>query len=130
MTMFTCDKEYTTKSNLTRHQKTHVYSSQTYSCGICGKEFNRPDHRKKHEATHRQHLLFTCQICNHSFQRKDNLHKHLQTHQRRMDQTPQTGPKKAIKRKLSPADGPSPKHPKIQSPAKTNQEKSRVAADT
>jgi hypothetical protein len=49
MTIFTCekcDKQYTEKTNLTRHQKTHVDSSQTYCCGVCGKEFNRLDHRK------------------------------------------------------------------------------------
>jgi hypothetical protein len=29
--------------------KTHVQSSQAYSCNICGKEFNRPDNNKRHE---------------------------------------------------------------------------------
>jgi uncharacterized Zn-finger protein len=32
--------------------KTHVDSSQTYPCNICGKEFKRADHRKRHEESH------------------------------------------------------------------------------
>jgi len=138
MTMFTCErcgKKFTEKSNLLRHMKTHLKdptaSGQTYSCSICDKVFNRADHRKRHEATHGQRPLFTCQICNHSFQRMDNFHQHLQIHQRRMDQTPQTGPKKTTKRKLSPPAGPSPKQRRtVSPPAKTHQEKSRVAANT
>ena len=131
MTMFTCEKrgkEFTEKTNLLRHMKTHVDSSQTYSCSICDKEFSRADNRKRHEAPHGQRPLFTCQICNHYFQRMDTFHWHLQTHQRRMDQTPQTGPSKTTKRKLSPPAGPSPKQQRtVSPPPKTHQEKSRVA---
>ena len=129
--MFTCErcgKEYTEKRSVLRHMKTHVDSSQTYSCRICDKEFSRADTRKRHEATHGQRPLFTCQICNHSFQRMDNFQQHLQTHQRRMDQTPQTRPKKTTKRKLSPPAGPSPKQRRtVSPPPKTHQEKNRVA---
>jgi hypothetical protein len=58
----------------------------------------------------------------------DTFHWHLQTHQRRMDQTPQTGPSKTTKRKLSPPAGPSPKQQRtVSPPPKTHQEKSRVA---
>ena len=55
--MFTCEKrgkEFTEKTNLLRHMKTHVDSSQTYSCSICDKEFSRADNRKRHEAPHGQ----------------------------------------------------------------------------
>jgi hypothetical protein len=58
----------------------------------------------------------------------DTFYWHLQTHQRRMDQTPQTGPSKTTKRKLSPPAGPSPKQQRtVSPPPKTHQEKSRVA---
>jgi hypothetical protein len=58
----------------------------------------------------------------------DNFQQHLQTHQRRMDQTPQTRPKKTTKRKLSPPAGPSPKKRRtVSPPPKTHQEKNRVA---
>jgi predicted RNA-binding Zn-ribbon protein involved in translation (DUF1610 family) len=131
MTMFTCErcgKTFTEKRNILRHIKTHLDSSQTYSCSICDKVFSRADNRKRHEATHGQH---TCQICNHSFQRMDHFQHHLQTHQRRMDETSQTGPKKTTKRKLSPPAGCSPKQRRTVSlPAKTHQEKSRVVAYT
>jgi uncharacterized Zn-finger protein len=32
-----CGKQFTENSNLNRHMKAHVQSSQTYSCNICGK---------------------------------------------------------------------------------------------
>jgi hypothetical protein len=32
--------------------KTHVDSSQTYSCDVCGKDFKRADHRKRHQESH------------------------------------------------------------------------------
>jgi uncharacterized C2H2 Zn-finger protein len=40
MMMFTCEKcgkVFTEKRSITRHQKTHVDSSQTYSCGYAAK---------------------------------------------------------------------------------------------
>jgi hypothetical protein len=40
--------------------KTHVDSSQTYPCNICGKEFKRADHRKRHEESH--DYTITCQV--------------------------------------------------------------------
>jgi uncharacterized Zn-finger protein len=38
--------------------KTHVDSSQTYPCNICGKEFKRADHRKRHEESPSSFLVF------------------------------------------------------------------------
>jgi transcription elongation factor Elf1 len=77
MMMFTCErcgKELTEKSNMTRHQKTHAVSSQTYSCGVCDKVFSRPDHRKRHEASHNYSL--TCGVCGQYFNRLDILARH------------------------------------------------------
>jgi hypothetical protein len=33
-----CDKEFTEKRNLTRHQKTHLLSTEAYTCDACGKD--------------------------------------------------------------------------------------------
>ena len=77
---FTCDKcgkQFTEKRNLTRHQKTHVDSSQTYSCGVCGKEFKRADNKKRHEEAHDQRRFFECPHCTSSFTREPDLKRHV-----------------------------------------------------
>jgi hypothetical protein len=62
------------------HQKTHVDSSQTYSCGECGKEFSRADHRKRHATAHSYSL--TCGVCGPYFNRLDSLARHRVQHER------------------------------------------------
>jgi KRAB domain-containing zinc finger protein len=47
-----CDKEFTEKRNLTRHQKTHLLSTEAYTCDACGKDFDREDARNRHMKTH------------------------------------------------------------------------------
>jgi hypothetical protein len=62
--MFTCEKcgkVFTEKRSTTRPQKTHADSSQTYSCGVCSKEFSSSDTRNRHEAAHNYSL--TCGVC-------------------------------------------------------------------
>jgi transcription elongation factor Elf1 len=59
---------------------THVDSSQTCSCGVCGKEFSRADNRKRHEAAHSYSL--TCGVCGQYFNRLDSLARHRVHHER------------------------------------------------
>jgi transcription elongation factor Elf1 len=59
------EKQFTENSNLTRHMKTHVQSSQTYPCDVCGKKFKRADHRKRHEESH--NYTITCPVCGQYF---------------------------------------------------------------
>jgi hypothetical protein len=109
MMMFTCEKcgkVFTEKRSLTRHQKTHVDSSQTYSCGVCSKEFSRADNRNRHDAAHSYSL--TCGVCGQYFNRLDILARHRAQHER---------PDAKQRRTVSP-------------PTNTHQEKSRVASDT
>ena len=42
----TCDKSYTKRANLKRHQDVH--KERHYSCKICGKQFGRRDILKSH----------------------------------------------------------------------------------
>jgi len=81
--------------------KTHVDSSQTYSCGVCGKEFSRADNRNRHEAAHRYSL--TCGVCGQYFNRRENMLRHRALHER--PKAKQTIP---MKRPAAPEPGPSP----------------------
>jgi uncharacterized Zn-finger protein len=60
--------------------KTHVDSSQTYPCGVCGKEFKRADHRKRHEESH--NYTITCPVCGQYFNRRENMLRHRALHDR------------------------------------------------
>jgi transcription elongation factor Elf1 len=115
MMMFTCErcaKELTEKSDLTRHQKTHAVSSQTYSCGVCDKVFSRPDHRKRHEAAHSYSL--TCGVCGQYFNRLDILARHRAQHER-----PEAKQRLPMKRPAAPEPGPIPKQRRTVLPPRT-----------
>jgi uncharacterized Zn-finger protein len=127
MMMFTCErcgKVFTEKRSLTRHQKIHADSSQTYSCGVCSKEFSRANTRNRHEAAHSYSL--TCGVCGQYFNRLDILARHRALHER-----PEAKQRLPMKRPAAPESGPSPKQRRtVSPPTNTHQEKSRVAADT
>ena len=104
-----CGEQFTEKRNLTRHMKTHVDSSQTYPCNICGKEFKRADHRKRHEESH--DYTITCPVCGQYFNRRESMLRHRALHDR----------PEVMKRPPSP--GPSnspPKQPRSHSPQSSN----------
>ena len=96
-----CGKQFTEKSNLTRHMKTHVQSSQAYPCDVCGKEFKRADHRKRHEESH--NYTINCPVCGQYFNRRESLLRHRALHE-----SPEVRPM----RKRPPSPGPSNSHPK------------------
>ena len=125
--MFTCERcgiVFTERRRLTRHQKTHADSSQTYSYGVCSKEFSRADNSNRHEAAHSYSL--TCGVCGQYFNRLDILARHRAQHER-----PAAKQRLPMKKTAAPESGPAPKQrPTVSSPTNTHQEKSRVAADT
>ena len=80
---YVCDKsgkQFTEKSNLNRHMKTHVDSSQTHSCDVCEKEHKWEDHRKRHQQSH--DYTITCPVCGQYFNRRENMLRHRALHQR------------------------------------------------
>ena len=96
--------------------KTHVDSSQTYSCGVCAKEFSRADNRNRHEAAHSYSL--TCPDCGQYFNRRESMLRHRALHER-----PEAKQRLPMKRPAAPEPGPSPKHHHLAPlPAKTPME--------
>ena len=73
-------KQFTEKRSLTRHMKTHVDSSQTYPCNICGIEFSRPDTKKRHEESH--NYTITCLVCGQFCNRMKHMLRHRALHER------------------------------------------------
>ena len=78
-------------------------SGQTYSCGVCGKEFSRADTRKRHEAAHSYSL--TCGVCGQYFNRLDILVHHRAQHER-----PEAKQRPPMKRPVAPEPEPVTKH--------------------
>ena len=107
-------EQFTEKRSLTRYMKTHVDSSQTYPCNICGKEFKRADHRKRHEESH--NYTITCPVCGRYFNRRESMLHHRALHER-----PEAKQRPHLKRSASP--GPSnspPKQSRSHSPQSSN----------
>lgn len=55
-------------------------SRSKFPCNICGKRFQRPEHRKRHIRTHNPSVVATCTICGKEFGRNDNCRMHYDTH--------------------------------------------------
>ena len=107
-------KQFTEKRNLTRHMKTHVQSSQTYSCNICRKEYGRPNRKKRHEESH--NYTITCPVCGQYINRRESMLRHRTLHER-----PEVRPRMLVKRPASPGPSNSPaKKPRIHSPQSSN----------
>ena len=94
--------------------KTHVQSSQAYSCNICRKEFSRPDRKKRHEESH--NYTITCPVCGQYINRRESMLRHRTLHER-----PEVRPRMLVKRLASPGPSNSPaKRPRIHSPQSSN----------
>ena len=110
-------KEFTEKTNLTRHMKTQLkdptVSGQTYSCGACDKVFSRADSRKRHEAAHSYSL--TCEVCGQYFKRMGILARHRAHHER-----PEVKQRLPMKRPATPEPESSPKKRRIVLPPMEN----------
>ncbi|XP_064787120.1 zinc finger protein 329-like [Oncorhynchus masou masou] len=74
-----CGKSFNRKMSLTEHKLTHT-GEKPFSCGDCGKSFNRKGHLTIHKLTHTGEKPFSCVDCGKSFNRKGHLTIHKLTH--------------------------------------------------
>ena len=78
-----CDASFARKDVMIRHKNTahEISSGSKFSCDDCGKQFNRPDHLRRHVTVHQgvESSEFKCEFCNKAFSRKGNLQRHLLT---------------------------------------------------
>ncbi|XP_078507364.1 uncharacterized protein LOC144767887 [Lissotriton helveticus] len=74
-----CVKSFKTKTELTRHQRTHS-GERPYHCTLCGNRFSLRHHLIGHQRTHTGERPYQCVECKKRFTFKGNLKKHQRTH--------------------------------------------------
>ena len=73
-----CGKQFNRKDYLKRHQKTHEVSEPEFSCNLCEKKFGRQDTLNDHtQRVHvSERATYTCNICGQNFNIKSNMVRH------------------------------------------------------
>lgn len=76
-----CNEFYDRVSLLDKHARDAHPGLKVHKCNICGKDFSRPNHLKRHLTSHSEEKPFTCDICTKSFVRRDHLMQHQKLHE-------------------------------------------------
>lgn len=74
-----CKKEFSTKTNLVRHELIHT-GSKKFQCKICGSCFTQSGSLKQHMYIHTGERPFVCNECGRSFTQAKSLQFHLRRH--------------------------------------------------
>lgn len=74
-----CDKKFTFRSNLLRHELTHT-EPKDFPCNMCDRSFARQSYLEEHRITHSTIKPYLCNVCNKKFSRISNLRRHKQLH--------------------------------------------------
>ena len=71
-----CDKIFTEKRNLLRHEKNIHGEKNSYACELCNKVYKRTEDLRRHKAsTNFKSTKVQCSKCKKTFARADNLKK-------------------------------------------------------
>ena len=72
-----CNKEYSIKSRLQVHYRTHT-GSKPFICNFCGKAFNEKGNLKTHERFHSELRPFKCDKCSKTYKTNGHLKDHIE----------------------------------------------------
>lgn len=78
----TCAKAFITSYSLTRHERTHT-GKRPYKCKTCGESFTQSSHLIVHKRTHTGERPFVCETCGKAFAQAGNLAEHKRTFHKR-----------------------------------------------
>jgi KRAB domain-containing zinc finger protein len=83
MTTFTCEqcnKNFTSKSQLSAHIGNNCSEGADRQCPYCGKQFRSVATLENHKRVHTREKPFTCELCGKAFRTKGNLLEHKRVH--------------------------------------------------
>ncbi|CAG9583079.1 unnamed protein product [Danaus chrysippus] len=75
-----CSATFKSIKSLSAHMIKHTKKGRILSCSICGKEFKKVSHVKRHEKIHEINRPHKCSVCSKSFSSEDILKEHLNKH--------------------------------------------------
>ena len=75
-----CGRKFTAKSNLRRHETTHVSAPSLCACSKCGRSFRRKHNMTTHVRRVHCSLRFACVTCCRQFRSVSALMRHLRSH--------------------------------------------------
>ncbi|XP_030381784.1 protein suppressor of hairy wing isoform X2 [Scaptodrosophila lebanonensis] len=79
-----CNAKLRSEALLKLHEEQHKIRGKPYACKICGKDFTRSYHLKRHQkyssCSASENDTMSCKVCDRVFYRLDNLRAHLKQH--------------------------------------------------
>ncbi|XP_017047137.2 protein suppressor of hairy wing [Drosophila ficusphila] len=79
-----CNANLRSEALLALHEEQHKSRGKPYACKICGKDFTRSYHLKRHQkyssCSSNETDTMSCKVCDRVFYRLDNLRSHLKQH--------------------------------------------------